>query len=86
VALLGQLADAVAQLWVAAELVEAATGRAVWPPVVCPPAQAMVTVTRSLVPVTVMVTWSTSARMICLRSASVVVGAVHRPGMSLARR
>jgi hypothetical protein len=57
----------------------------VWPPVVCPPAQVISTATRSLVPATVMATWSTTARMSCLRSASVVVGAAHRPWMSPAR-
>src|SRR5215212_7700209 len=54
----------------------------VWPPVVRPPAQVIWTATHSLVPATVMATWVTSARMSCLRSASVVVDAAHRPSMS----
>jgi hypothetical protein len=54
----------------------------VWPWVVRPPAQVIWTATRSLVPATVMATWVTSARMSCLRSAWVVVGAAHRPSMS----
>jgi hypothetical protein len=49
-----------------------------------PPAQAMVTSTRSLSPSTV--TRSMTWRMSCLRSALVVVGASHSAGMSAASR